>query len=131
MAAAPATHIIDGDTLTLGNEQVRLWGIDAPEGRQVCQDAAGHGFRCGDVAREHLIALIGGRSVDCRRRDRDGYGRMVAQCNVAGRDLGEAMVRAGWAVEYRQFSQGGSRATSTQKAARSFTHLASETTPSL
>lgn len=106
IAAAPATRVIDGDTFTLGSERVRLWGIDAPEGRQVCQDAVGHGFSCGDVARERLIALIGGRSVDCRQRSRDGYGRMVAQCSVAGRDLGEAMVRAGWAVEYRQFSQG-------------------------
>lgn len=106
IAAAPSTHIIDGDTFTLGAERVRLWGIDAPEGRQVCQDAAGHGFRCGDVARERLIALIGGRSVDCRQKDRDVYGRMVAQCSVGGRDLGETMVRAGWAIEYRQFSQG-------------------------
>lgn len=106
IAAAPSPHIIDGDTFTLGTERVRLWGIDAPEGRQLCQDAAGHSFRCGDVARERLTALIGGRSVDCRQKDRDSYGRMVAQCTVAGRDLGEAMVRTGWAVEYRRFSQG-------------------------
>lgn len=58
------------------------------------------------MARERLIALIGGRSVDCRQKDRDGYGRMVAQCKVAGHNLGEAMIREGWAVEYRQFSRG-------------------------
>jgi endonuclease YncB( thermonuclease family) len=105
-AAAPATNIVDGDTFTLGAERVRLWGVDAPEGRQVCQDAAGQNFRCGDVARDRLVSLIGGRPVDCRLKDRDTYGRMVAQCSVDGRDLGEAMVRAGWAVEYRQFSRG-------------------------
>lgn len=106
IAASPATHIIDGDTFTLGGERVRLWGIDAPEALQICQDAAGRGFRCGEVARERLIALIGGRSVDCRQKDRDGYGRMVAQCKVAGHNLGEAMICEGWAVEYRQFSRG-------------------------
>lgn len=117
IAAAPPTHIIDGDTFTFGTERVRLWGIDAPEGRQLCQDAAGHSFRCGDVARERLTALIGGRSVDCRQKDRDSYGRIVAQCTVAGRDLGEAMVRTGWAVDYRQFSQGAY--TAAEREARS------------
>lgn len=106
MAAAPAHTIVDGDTFVLGVERVRLWGIDAPEGRQICEDGKGRAFRCGDVARQHLEALIGGRPVDCRERDRDGYGRMVAQCRAGGVDLGEAMVRAGWAVEYRQFSHG-------------------------
>ncbi len=105
-AAAPATNIVDGDTFTVGTERVRLWGVDAPEGRQVCQDDAGQSFRCGDVARDQLVSLIAGRPVDCRLMDRDTYGRMVAQCSVDGRDLGEAMVRAGWAVEYRQFSRG-------------------------
>jgi endonuclease YncB( thermonuclease family) len=40
-------------------------------------------------------------------RDHDAYGRTVAQCRGGGRDLGEAMVRSGWAVEYRQVSHGG------------------------
>lgn len=106
IAAAPVTNIVDGDSFVLGAERVRLWGVDAPEGRQVCQDVRGRDYRCGDMARDRLKGLVGGRPIDCRERDRDGYGRMVAQCRVGGVDLGEAMVRAGWAVEYRQFSRG-------------------------
>ncbi|OJU08245.1 MAG: hypothetical protein BGN86_01065 [Caulobacterales bacterium 68-7] len=106
-AAAPGRPmVVDGDTFTLGADHIRLWGVDAPEGRQLCRDARGQAYRCGDVARERLKALIGAGPVDCQPRDHDQYGRVVAQCRAGGVDLGEAMVRAGWAVEYSQFSRG-------------------------
>lgn len=115
MAAAPARPgVVDGDTFTLGADRFRLWGVDAPEGRQVCRNGQGRDYRCGDVARDQLKALIGDRPVDCRERDRDQYGRSVAQCRAGGVDLGEAMVRAGWAVEYRSFSHGAYAAAEAQ-----------------
>ena len=111
MAAAPAeltgpARVVDGDTFSIGTERVRLWGVDAPEGRQICQDARGQGFSCGDVARDQLRSLIGGRPARCLVRDRDPYGRSVSRCLAGSVDLGEAMVRAGWAVDYGQFSRG-------------------------
>lgn len=110
-AAAPAevagpARVVDGDTFALGAERVRLWGVDAPEGRQVCRDAKGQGYACGDVARDQLGRLIGGRAVRCEVRDRDPYGRAVSRCRAGSTDLGEAMVRAGWAVDYVRFSRG-------------------------
>lgn len=111
MAAGPAevtgqARIVDGDTFSVGAERVRLWGVDAPEGRQVCQDAQARTYACGDVARDRLVRLIGGRAVRCEIRDRDPYGRAVARCQAGSMDLGEALVRAGWAVDFRQFSRG-------------------------
>lgn len=110
-SAAPAqvtgtARVVDGDTFSIGAERVRLWGVDAPEGRQVCQNAQGQGYACGDVARDQLVGLIGGRAVRCEVRDRDPYGRAVARCLAGATDLGEAMVRSGWAVDYVQFSRG-------------------------
>lgn len=110
-AAAPAqvtgpARVVDGDTFSVGAERVRLWGVDAPEGRQVCQNAQGQGYACGDVARDQLVGLIGGRAVRCEVRDRDPYGRAVSRCLAGPTDVGEAMVRAGWAIDYVQFSRG-------------------------
>lgn len=110
-AAAPAevagpARVADGDTFNVGAERVRLWGVDAPEGHQVCQNAQGQGYACGDVARDELVRLIGGRAVRCQVRDRDPYGRAVSRCQAGSIDLGEGMVRAGWAVDYAQFSRG-------------------------
>lgn len=53
-----------------------------------------------------LDALIAGQTVTCRRDDSDRYGRMVGTCAVlaTGEDLNAAMVGAGWALAYRQYS---------------------------
>jgi endonuclease YncB( thermonuclease family) len=122
-AAAPAevvgpARVVDGDPFTFGAERVRLWGVDAPEGRQVCQDAKGQGYACGDAARDQLVALIGGRIVRCAVRDRDPYRHAVSRCAAGSTDLGEAMIRAGWAIDYVQFSRGPTRRRRLRRAER-------------
>lgn len=100
--AGPAT-VIDGDTLDVAGVRIRLWGIDAPESRQVCT-VAGQDYPCGGRATQHLRALVGERPVACEPRATDRYGRTVALCRVEGRDLGAAMVRDGWAVAFERYS---------------------------
>lgn len=98
--------ITDGDTIRIGDTRIRLQGIDAPESGQACEDAAGTLYPCGGRAANALDALIAGRTVACRRDDTDRYGRMVGTCAVlaTGEDLNAAMVGAGWALAYRQYS---------------------------
>jgi endonuclease YncB( thermonuclease family) len=97
---------IDGDSLEIAGESIRLSGIDAPEARQECRDRAGGPYPCGRDATRALAAAIAGHSVTCTALDQDRYDRDVAQCMVDGRDLGELMVRSGHAIELPQHSRG-------------------------
>ena len=42
--------MIDGDTLEIHGERIRILDIDAPETRQPCQDQDGAEWRCGQKA---------------------------------------------------------------------------------
>src|SRR6266404_3965095 len=95
--------VIDGDTIEIHGQRIRLFGIDAPEHDQLCE-AAGGQYRCGQQAALALSDQIGSKSVDCVRRDVDQYGRVVAVCSAGGEDLNAWMVRQGWALAYRHYS---------------------------
>ncbi len=114
---AGTATVIDGDTLEIQGQRIRLHGIDAPESRQLCR-LAGKPWMCGKYAANVLAEKIGRRSLACEERDRDRYGRIVAKCSVAGEDLGEWMVANGWAVAYYLFSYEYSRAEHRAKSAR-------------
>jgi endonuclease YncB( thermonuclease family) len=89
----------------MDGERIRLWGIDAPEGPQVCQ-RNGHAWRCGDDVTAALEALLDGQEIACAEVDVDRYGGTVARCTAAGQDIGAAMVRQGWALDYERYSGG-------------------------
>jgi endonuclease YncB( thermonuclease family) len=96
--------ITDGDSFTIGRTEIRLFGVDAPEGRQTCTRDARE-WRCGDAAAAELRRLVGGSSITCAQRDVDDYGRIVARCTKGNVDLAAAMARAGFAVAYRRYSR--------------------------
>ena len=98
-------HIVDGDTLDVDGERVRLFGIDAPERRQFCEDADGRRYACGRAAARALAALTAGRTLTCTPLDRR-YDRDVARCMIEDRDISDAMVRAGQAIEFARYSRG-------------------------
>lgn len=94
-----AGRAIDGDSLFVGRDEVRMKGIDAPEGRQTCT-REGRTWACGDAARDELRRLIGKDVVQCRVFERDKHGRYLASCRAGGRDLNAGMVASGMAVAY-------------------------------
>ncbi|WP_309084365.1 thermonuclease family protein [Chelativorans sp.] len=100
---AGTAAVNDGDSLTLRGERIRLRGIDAPEHDQDCR-VDDRAYDCGARARRALVELAGAGSVTCRGWERDRYGRLLAHCEAGGRDLAEAMVRAGWAVSYGDYA---------------------------
>lgn len=99
-------RVIDGDTLDIGRDRIRLWGVDAPESRQSCTLPNGSTWRCGNGARTALARLAAGATVRCIPRYRDRDGRQIARCSVNGQDLAQALVSQGWALDYPHFSNG-------------------------
>jgi endonuclease YncB( thermonuclease family) len=103
---AATARVVDGDTLDLGGQRVRLWGIDAPELRQTCSGKDGQTYMCGRDATAVLAELTRRRAVQCEKRDQDRYGRTVSVCRTEAGEINAAMVRRGWAVDYTQYSKG-------------------------
>jgi len=93
--------IIDGDTLELAGERVRILDIDAPETRQICTRSDGVAVPCGQLATAALVGLIGSRSVTCDLFERDRYGRWLGRCAVGGDDIANWLARNGLAIPYR------------------------------
>jgi endonuclease YncB( thermonuclease family) len=96
-------EITDGDSFEIGAARVRLFGVDAPEGRQSCT-RDGRDWACGNEAARKLRSLVGDRTVTCTKRDVDTYGRIVAVCRSGATDLNAEMVRSGFATAYRRYS---------------------------
>ena len=86
-------RVVDGDTLEIAGQRIRLHGIDAPESRQWCRIGMAE-VECGKKATKALRRLIAGNPVVCQERDVDRYGRIIAVClNAEGQDVGAELVR--------------------------------------
>ena len=59
--------MIDGDTIEIRGQEVRLFGIDAFERRQRCRRADGRRYRCGRTASQTLADKIDNRRISCRK----------------------------------------------------------------
>ncbi len=92
--------VVDGDTLLIGTERIRLYGIDAPESNQDCGD----GWPCGREATSTMEDLTAGGPVRCEGETRDIYGRLIAVCYAGSLDIGGDLVRQGLALAYRYYS---------------------------
>jgi len=96
MLSGPA-RALDGSTLVVAGQTIRLQGITAPPASLVCRDGAWD-YKCGEDSRLALDQAIANRPVDCERLP-STESVTVGQCRSdQGTDLGAAMVESGWAV---------------------------------
>jgi len=98
-------QVVDGDTLDVAGERVRLEGIDAPEMSQTCTGSGGTAWDCGLEARRELVRLTQGQTIACDRRGHDKYGRTLAICFVDGEDINGELVKSGLARAFVRYSQ--------------------------
>jgi len=90
---------LDGDTVAA---DFRLLGVDAFESRQLCEKA-GACWACGKAAQDFAAKALKGGEASIRLTGTTTYGRPVAIVTAGGKDLGEEMIRAGFAIPQPQF----------------------------
>jgi endonuclease YncB( thermonuclease family) len=110
-----SAQVIDGDTLEVEGELVRLLDIDAPALAQTCAATTEELRRCGEAAANALSARIGSSPVTCNWASRDNYGRILARCFILNEDLSAWSVRAGWSFAFLRYS---TRLVEEERAAR-------------
>ena len=111
-------RVIDGDTIEIAGERIRLHGIDAPESKQTCADKTGREWGCGRMATQALKDAINDQEVVCKGDKRDRYKRLLAVCYVGKINLNAKMVGNGWALAYRKYSKDYVRAETFAKSRR-------------
>jgi endonuclease YncB( thermonuclease family) len=94
----------EADHIVIGNNRIRLYGIDAPSVDQLCLDGKGERWSCGVAARDELTKHTEGRNWTCHLSQTDRRGRSMARCEVDGEDIQKWLVRSGWALAYARFS---------------------------
>lgn len=107
-AARADIYVIDGDTVVVDREHIRLVGLNAPETRGAACEAE---RRLGYLAKARLVDLLTAacgplarapaRCLDMAREPhKDRYGRSLARLRAGGEDVAGVMIREGLAEPY-------------------------------
>ena len=98
--SGPAS-VVAADVLRIGDRKVRLEGIEPPDANQRClrpgARPGGRTWPCGQDAREALQRLVQGQQVTCKVGGKDKAGGGIGRCRVKDADVGEMLVKGGYA----------------------------------
>ena len=105
--------IIDGDTIKISNQKIRLFGIDAPEINQKCKKpfisfsflTLNKEYDCGVVSTNKLKKKIFNKKISCLVTNKDRYGRFIGECFYKNMSINGWMVENGYAVAYLKYSK--------------------------
>lgn len=101
---AGRVQIIDADSFFIGKNEIRLYGVDAPEGKQYCKNKNGTDYPCGRTSTKALKHYVAKDKITCTVKTWDRYNRAVSVCYKAGIDLNDWVVRNGHALAYRKYT---------------------------
>ncbi len=88
-------RVVDGDTLEIKKEKVRLFGIAAPEKNTLI----------GKRSKEFLEDFLKNKEVKCILKSKDKYNRWVGICYLDNLDISSYMVENGFARDCPKFSK--------------------------
>lgn len=99
--AQAGNYAVDGDTVEIDGERIRIANIDTPEiGGAKCSTERQLGLQ----AKQRTAELMKGRPIRILRGDRgrdvDQYGRTLARIEIGGKDLGEVLIGEGLARKW-------------------------------
>jgi len=91
--------VVDGDTIWLNGQNIRIADIDAPETHEYdCAEEKALGDRA--TERLHQLVNNGAITLGTIDRDEDAYGRKLRLVYVDGTNVGDTLVREGLARFY-------------------------------
>lgn len=90
-------NVIDGDTIEIRGERIRLFAVDTPEMGQPWWSEDDKHQDAGRLAKEALERLVQGRRLSVRVLREDKYRRSIGIVKVDGRDVARKLVSRGWA----------------------------------
>ena len=95
-------RVVDGNTIIINFQNIRLYGIEAPNAEQLCE-IDGESWLCGWEATNALAHIVGRHWVSCRQNRLNEGGVVGATC-FAGNvlNINAWMVRNGWATAQNQ-----------------------------
>lgn len=91
-----ALYAVDGDTLDLHGERIRIEGVDTPEMAGACPAE----IEAAHAARNHLARLIALGPITVQRLGQDRYGRTLARVFWRGDDVARLMIAQGHGRAY-------------------------------
>ena len=99
-ATAPSLHltasnaaVVDGQTLRLAGQVIRLEGVRTPSRADACAAGAANRDDCAAGAARRLADLVRGQTLACDLHGGDEAGRPYARCKVGSLDLNLALAR--------------------------------------
>ena len=107
-------EVIDGDTIKINKIKIRLFGIDAPEKKQICKKIYisflifnfQKDYKCGEKSTLALLKKLKDKEVKCIiEKNKDRYNRNIGICYIKNQDINSWLVKNGYAIAYTRYSK--------------------------
>ena len=89
-------YVIDGDTIAIEFQKIRLWGLHTPELDE----------KAGQDAKNGLMAYLKNQEVVCYLQEQKSHDRTIGMCFRGDEDIAASVVQAGFGRDCPRYSRG-------------------------